>query len=410
MTIHVDGNQLWSDLMTVGAIGATPRGGSYRPSLSDADRDARNLFCLWAKNAGLQITVDRIGNIYARREGTDPSLPPVMAGSHLDTQMPGGKFDGVLGVLAALEAVRAIDRAGIQTRRAIEVVNWTNEEGARFPPGVVGSNLFAGRTTLEALLATRDRAGVIMGDELTRIGYAGEAPVGSRPVDTYLELHIEQGPVLEAAGVTIGAVTNSSYQGGGMIEILGENGHSQTTPMSRRRNALVGAARVVLELERLGMEQEPHGGMLSATVIDAWPNNRINIPHKAQVSFLLVHTEREGRDALVEAVEESATRICGEANLSVTVTRNPQRHRLDFPEDLVVLTEATAQKLGHSSMRLPTLTAHDALNMHVVCPTALVFVPCRDGISHSEFEWCTPEHATAGADVLANMMLERANR
>jgi N-carbamoyl-L-amino-acid hydrolase len=407
--LRVNGERLWSDLMTLGSIGATARGGSHRTALSDGDRDARNLFIHWAKEANLAITIDQIGNIFARRSGTDNELPPVMAGSHLDTQAPGGKFDGVLGVLAGLEVVRTLNRGGVQTRRPIEVVNWTNEEGARFPPGVVGSNLFAGRTTLEALLATRDRSGLLMGDELRRIGYAGAAPVGGRPVDTYLELHIEQGPVLEAAGKIIGAVTHTSNQGGGIIEVLGENGHSQTTAMSRRRNALVGAAKIILEIESLGMGQEPEG-MVSATVIDIWPNNRINIPHKANVSFLLVHAEAEGRDRLLEEIEQIVQRVEVEGGYGTSVTRNPQRHRFDFPDDLVRLTEDMSNQLGLPSMRLPTWTAHDALNMHVVCPTALIFVPCRDGISHSEFEWCEPAHAAAGTDVLANMMLSRANR
>ena len=409
MSVHVDGGALWRDLMTMGAIGATARGGSYRTALSDADRDARNLFVLWAKDANLSVTIDRIGNIFARREGSDPSQPPIMVGSHLDTQAPAGRFDGVLGVFAGLEAMRAINRAGIATRRPIEIVNWTNEEGARFPPGVVGSNLFAGRVALEVLLATRDRTGVAMGDELSRIGYAGDTKVGGRPVDSYLELHIEQGPLLEKAKATIGAVTHTSFQGGGLIEILGENGHSQTTQMSRRRNALVGAARIIIEIERIGMSHEPDG-MVSATVIDILPNNRINIPHKASVGFLIVHGEREGRDKIVAEIEELTRAIARDSGLSAKVTRSPQRHRFDFPLELVELTEEVSKRLGHSTMRLPTLTAHDALNMHVVCPTALIFVPCRDGISHSELEWCDPAHATAGADVLVNMILHQANR
>jgi len=407
--LKVDGERLWSDLMTMGAIGATEHGGSSRAALSDADRDARNLFVYWAKEAGLAITIDKLGNLFARREGADPGLPPVMVGSHLDTQTPGGKFDGVLGVLAGLEVIRALNRADIRTKRAIEVVNWTNEEGARFPPGVMGSNLFAGRTSLDTLLNVRDRADIPMGDELKRIGFAGEVEVGRRPIDSYIELHIEQGSVLEAAGVEIGVVSHTSYQGGGLIEILGENGHSQTLRMSKRRNALVGAALIITEIERIGIAQEPDG-MVSATVIDIWPNNRVNIPHKAHIQFLSVHAEAEGRDRILDMIEQAAEKVGREKKLQVSFFRNPQRHRFDFPEDLMQLTERTAAELGYTSKRLPTWTAHDALNMHVVCPTALVFVPCRDGISHSEFEWCEPAHATAGADVLANMVVDRAQR
>ena len=405
--LKIDGQRLWSDLMTMAAIGATAQGGSYRPALSDADRDARNLFVHWAREAGLAVSVDRIGNIFARRDGTDYTLAPVLMGSHLDTQMPGGRFDGVLGVLAGLAVVRALDAAGIRPRRPIEVVNWTNEEGARFPPGVVGSNLFAGRTTLDALLATRDRSGLLMGDELKRIGYAGEREVGGRPVDSYIELHIEQGPVLEAAGAVIGAVTHTSFQGGGSVEFRGENGHSQTTLMSKRRNALVGAAHLIAGIERLGMAQEPNG-MASATVLDVWPNNRVNIPHLSQVGFLVVHAEAAGRDGLLEAIEAMASEVARDQGLTAAMTRSAQRHRFDFPSDLVALTERVAGELGHRVMRLPTWTAHDALNMHAVCPTALVFVPCRGGISHSEAEWCEPDHAAAGATVLANMVLSRA--
>jgi N-carbamoyl-L-amino-acid hydrolase len=179
--------------------------------------------------------------------------------------------------------------------------------------------------------------------------------------------------------------------------------------MSKRRNALVGAALIITEIERIGITQEPDG-MVSATVIDIWPNNRVNIPHKAQVQFLSVHAEADGRDRILDMIEQAAEMVGREKQLQVSFSRNPQRHRLDFPEDLMRLTEQSAAKLGYTSKRLPTWTAHDALNMHVVCPTALVFVPCRDGISHSEFEWCEPAHATAGADVLANMVVDRAQR
>ncbi|MBS0639136.1 MAG: hydantoinase/carbamoylase family amidase [Proteobacteria bacterium] len=407
--IRTDGQRLWSDLMTIGAIAGTPGGGSFRPAATDGDRDARNLFVLWAKEAGLTVTIDGVGNIFARREGSDPTLPPVLAGSHLDTQMPGGKFDGPLGVLAALEAVRALDRAGIHTRRPIEVVNWTNEEGARFAPGLAGSGVFTGRIGQEALLQGRDRNGLVMGEELARIGYRGAAPIGGRSVDSYLELHIEQGALLEEAGTTIGAVTNTQYNGGALITFTGANSHAHTTPMSRRRNALAGAAQLVVEIERIGHALEPQGAASAATM-DVWPNNRVIVPHRAEVGFLLVHADRDGRDGTLDAIEAAAQRIALALNIEVEMIRAPARDRFDFPVEMVELTEEIAAELGHAAMRLATLTGHDAVNMHYVCPTALFFVPCRGGWSHSELEWCSPEDATAGADVLANMILRRADR
>ncbi|MCX8998018.1 hydantoinase/carbamoylase family amidase [Rhizobiaceae bacterium BDR2-2] len=405
---EIDGARLWSDLMTMGAIGGTARGGSFRPALSGADAEARNLFAHWAREAGLALSVDRVGNMFARREGRDPSLPPLMIGSHLDTQMPGGKFDGVLGVLAGLAVVRALNAAGLETQRAIEIVNWTNEEGARFQPGLMGSAVFAGLLPLDEVLARTDRKGLSVRDELAATGYAGPVPAGGREVHKYLELHIEQGPELEKNGAVIGAVTNSSWGCSGFIEIRGENGHSQTAAMSRRRNALVGAAKLILAIEEIGAAQEP-AGMVSATVVENWPNNRVNIPHLAKLSYVVVHETAEGRQAIIDRIEEAARRIAEDSHLDIETTTAHFRDRLDFSPDLLDLTVKTAEGRGLSVMTLPTLTAHDALSIHFVAPVAIVFVPCRDGISHSELEWCEPEHATAGARVLLDMALAAAN-
>ena len=404
--IAINQDRLWSDLMTMGALGVTPRGGSFRPTLSDADREGRNLFVHWAKVEGLAVTIDRVGNIFARREGARPDLPPVMIGSHLDTQTPGGKFDGVLGVLAGLEVVRALDRANVATMRAIEVVNWTNEEGVRFP-GLMGSAVYTGQLALETALNFTDRQGASVGNELARIGYAGDAPIGGREIDSYLELHIEQGSMLQDRQLTIGAVTNSSWWGGGVIEVNGENGHAQTAPMSRRRNALIGAAKLILGIEAIGAGHEPDG-MVSATVIDNWPNNRINIPHRSVISLSIVHASDEGRRDILARIAELVERVVAETGLAITNKTATSRDRLDFSEDLQRLIEDASKRLGYGSMRLPTLTGHDALNMHFVCPTAIIFVPCRDGISHSELEWCEPEHATAGARVLLDVAIARA--
>ncbi len=406
---RVDADRLWSDLMTLATIGALPQGGCDRLALTDADRDGRNLFAHWCREAGLAVSVDAMGNMFARREGSDPSLPPVFAGSHLDTQQPGGKFDGPLGVLAALEVVRALDRAGITTRRAIEVVNWTNEEGARFSPGLMGSAVFAGVVDLAAAHAMTDRAGHTVGGELARIRYAGDAPVGGRAVDAYFELHIEQGPELEAMGITIGAVTHSHFSISADIECRGDNGHIQSLPMLRRRNALVGAARLIAEIDRIGRAAAP-AGSASAVVIDAWPNNRINIPHRAVFSYGVIHPDADGLERMQAQIDAATRMVADETDLEFATLVARRRDPVHFTEDLVALAEQSARDLGLSVTRMRTRPGHDAFNMLRLCPTELIFVPCRDGISHHELEYCSPEHVAAGANVLLASVLHRANR
>jgi N-carbamoyl-L-amino-acid hydrolase len=404
----INTERLWADIMTMGAIGGTEGGGSFRPALSDADREARNLFRYWAEEAGLTVTVDAIGNMFARREGADPSLPPLIIGSHLDTQMPGGKFDGVLGVLAGLAVIRALNAAGVTTRRAIEIANFTNEEGARFQPGVMGSGIFAGLLPLDEALSRKDDSGATLGDELSRIGYAGPLAVGGRAVHKYLELHIEQGPEMEKAGAMIAAVSNSSWGCSGFIDIRGENGHSQTAAMSKRRNSLVAAAKLILEIEEIGAENEPDG-MVSATVIRNWPNNRVNIPHLSKLSYVAVHAEESGRAKIIERIETAAKRIAEETGLEIEATASFYRQRLDLSQELSGQVIGVAERMGYKSMMLPTLTSHDALSMHHICPTAIIFVPCKDGISHSEKEWCEPDQVAAGARVLLDMAVMVAN-
>jgi N-carbamoyl-L-amino-acid hydrolase len=403
--LSINSARLWSDLMAMGAIGATDAGGSFRPALSDADREARNLFKYWAVEAGLSVSVDGIGNMFARREGSDPSLAPLLIGSHLDTQTPGGKFDGPLGVIAALCVVRALDAAGITTQRSIEVVNWTNEEGARFAPGIMGSAVFAGLSPLDFALSRRDRQSLLVGEELRRIGYDGSAPVGGRPVSHYLELHIEQGPVLEDVGINIGIVDRSYATGGGTISVRGENAHTGTRAMSLRRNALVGAAHMVLEIDRIGLAAEPDG-MVSASVIDIWPNNRINVPHLAQVQYLAAHPDPKGRAAIVESIARAAIEIGSKTGLEIVHEALPARESVRLSAELGALAQAVAGRCGYSAMVMNTRTGHDALSLASVCPSSLIFVPCRGGISHSEQEWCEPEDAARGANMLLHMALE----
>ena len=395
--------------MTLGAIGALPRGGNDRMALTDADRDGRALFRLWCEAEGLTVTIDAMGNMFARREGTDPSLPPVFAGSHLDTQSPGGKFDGPLGVLGALAAVRALNAAGHVTRRAIEVVNWTNEEGARFSPGLMGSAVFAGVVPIEDAYASTDRGGLGFGAELTRIRNKGAVAVGGRPVDAYFELHIEQGPLLEEMGTVIGAVTHSHYSLMADIACIGENSHIQSMPMLRRCNALVGAARLIAEIDRIGRAHAP-AGSASAVTMDLWPNNRINIPHRAVFGYGLIHPDAEGLESMASQIETAMHAIATETDLTFETLLRRRRDPVFFSEELTALTESTAASLGLTVTRMRTRPGHDAFNMLRLCPTALIFVPCRDGLSHNELEFCEPEHCAAGANVLLHAVLQRADR
>lgn len=407
--MHVDQNRLWSDLMTLGAIGALPLGGNDRMALTDGDRDGRSLFRLWCEEEGLTVTTDAMGNMFGLREGTDPSLPPVLAGSHLDTQSPGGKFDGPLGVLGALAAVRALNAAGRTTRRSIEVVNWTNEEGARFTPGLMGSAVFANVLPMESAYASVDRAGFVFGDELGRIRNKGPLLVGGRPIDAYFELHIEQGPLLEEMGITIGAVTHSHYSLMADITCHGENAHIQSMPMLGRRNALVGAARLIAEIDRIGRAHAP-AGSASAVTMDVWPNNRINIPHRAVFGYGLIHPDRDGLASMEAAIDAAAKVIAAETSLSFETTFQRRRDPVFFTEDLIAMTESVAKDLGLSVTRMMTRPGHDAFNMLNVCPTALIFVPCRGGISHNELEFCEPEHCAAGANVVLHALVQRADR
>lgn len=403
----IDEARLWSDLMTMGAIGGTAGGGSMRPALSDADREGRALFRHWAQEAGLELRTDRIGNIFARRPGTDPTAKPVMIGSHLDTQMPGGKFDGVLGVLAGLEVCRALTRAGVETTRPIEVVNWTNEEGARFQPGVMGSAVHAGMLALEEALARTDPQGRVLGAELERTGQAGDAAVPGDAPEAYYELHIEQGPELEAEGLDVAMVTRSSAMCSGYATINGQNGHTQTLAMPLRRNALVAAAQMILAIEAIGASVAPEG-MVSASVVENWPNNRVNIPHLTKLSWAVVHMDPAGRDEIVARIEAEVARITAETGLDIALEHKHYREPCIFDADLIAAGAAKAAEMGLACKTMPTLTAHDALTLSSRCPTALIFVPCRGGVSHSEAEWCTAQQAAKGAELLLAMVRDAA--
>jgi N-carbamoyl-L-amino-acid hydrolase len=406
--LAIDPDRLWSDTLTLAQIGALPAGGCDRLALTEADGAARSLLRYWFEQAGLAVSIDPIGNIFGRREGTEPGLAPVFVGSHIDTQSPGGKFDGVLGVLAGLECLRTLDRAGIATRHPIEVVNWTNEEGARFAPGLMGAAVFTGQLDLATAHASRDPAGISVAQALAQIRQLGDAPMG-RPVDSYFELHIEQGDRLQQAGRTIGVVEGSEHNCFADVTCLGYNAHAQATPMGQRRNPLAAAAELITAIEAIGHRNAPVGSMGVAS-LRLWPNNRINIPHRVVFTYSGTHPDSVAMGAMRREITAAAAEISRRTGIAIEVEASPDRPAVDFDPGLADLVEGIAGEQGFSTMRLRSRAGHDAIRMAPWCPTQMIFIPCKDGISHSEYEDCRQDDAAAGSNVLLHALLARANR
>jgi beta-ureidopropionase / N-carbamoyl-L-amino-acid hydrolase len=407
--LRVDGERLWASLMELARIGATPKGGVCRLAASDLDAEARRLFIRWCETAGCAVRVDRIGNIFARRPGRDPSLPPVITGSHLDTQPTGGKFDGAYGVMAALEVVRTLNDLGWETAAPIEIVAWTNEEGSRFSPAMVGSGVFAGVFDLAYGLGRPDNTtGVALGAELERIGFAGAEPVGGCPVAAYFEAHIEQGPILEAAGLPIGVVTGAQGQRWYEVTVTGQEAHAGPTPMPRRRDALVGAARMIDMVNRIGHAHAPYA---CATVgfVQVSPNSRNTIPGRVFFTVDFRHPE----DAVLSAMDCELRQACADAAAAIGLEAEVKEFwyfpPTPFHPDLVAAVRDAAAAQGYPHQDIISGAGHDAVYMARVAPTAMIFVPCVGGISHNEIEDAKPEDLTAGCNVLLNAVLNRAD-
>ena len=408
--LTVNGERLWETIMASARIGPgrTPTG-LRRLALTDADREMRDLFAGWCRDAGLGVTVDRMGNMFARRPGTDDTLPPVLVGSHLDTQIAGGRYDGILGVLTGLEIVRTLNDAGIRTRRPIELVNWTNEEGARFYPPMLGSAVWGGVRTLEWAHARKDDAGRTVGEELARIGYAGTAPVGGRAVDAYFELHIEQGPLLDDKGIPVGVVAGTYEVRGMNVVVRGETAHSGPTPMAHRRNALVGAAMLIVAANEIGWAHAPEGKATTSR-IEVWPNLTGILPDFARVTIDVRHPEAATVDRMVGDLKKAMAECAPRAQVQMEIEETWQFGSERFDPELVELVRGTARQLGAPSLDLPSQAGHDAYYVSRVAPTAMIFVPCERGISHNEAEHTRLEDALPGANVLLHAVLARANR
>jgi len=405
-TLRIDGARLWQSLMDLAQIGATPKGGVCRLALTELDRQGRDLFVQWAREAGCSIRVDAIGNIFARRPGANDSLPPVMTGSHIDTQPTGGKFDGNYGVMAGLEVVRTLNAAGIRTRAPIEVAVWTNEEGSRFVPVMMGSGVFAGAFTLAHALAQRDAQGVSVGEALAAIGYAGQN--GPAPaVGAYFEAHIEQGPVLENHGCVIGVVRAALGQRWYDVTVQGMEAHAGPTPMELRRDALLAASRLVAEVNHIAMKRMPHArGTVGS--LEVFPNSRNVIPGRVKLSVDLRAPDDAQLQDMDTALRAACTRIAAECQVQVAVEQVVYFPPQPFTPRLVESVRASAANLGYSSMDAVSGAGHDAVYVARVAPAAMIFVPCAGGISHNEIEDAEPAHLEAGCNVLLRAMLAAA--
>jgi len=405
--LQIDGKRLWDSLMEMAKIGATEKGGCCRLALTDLDRQSRDLFVRWCEAAGCSIKIDRMGNIFARRPGKNDDLAPVMTGSHLDTQPTGGRFDGVFGVLAGLEVVRSLNDLGVETERPIEVAVWTNEEGSRFAPAMVASGVFAGVYELEYGLSRSDADGKTMGEELRRIGYAGAEEVGGREIHAFFETHIEQGPILEAEDKTIGIVTDAQGQRWYEVTLTGVESHAGPTPMARRKDALLGAARIVELVNRTGLDNAP---VACATVgmMEVYPNSRNVIPGRVFVAVDFRHPDDDVLAKMDATLRAGIEKIAGEIGLEYELEQIFYYKPVHFDEACVAAVREGAEAFGYQAKEIVSGAGHDACYMAKVAPTSMVFVPCVDGISHNEIEDAKPEWITAGGNVLLRAVVEKA--
>jgi N-carbamoyl-L-amino-acid hydrolase len=405
--LSTNSDRLWATLMDTARFGGTPKGGICRLALSDEDRAVRDWFVAAARDLGLDIAIDDMGSIYAIRPGRDPARAPIAFGSHLDTQPTGGKFDGVLGVLAGLEVMRTLHEAGIDTEAPLVLVNWTNEEGARFAPGMVASGVYAGAIDKGWALDRTDRDGIRFGDELARIGYAGAEPAGARRFGAMVELHIEQGPVLERESVPIGVVTAAKGQVWADCSIVGRESHAGSTPMGVRADALMAFAEFALAIEAIALG-EPPDGVGTIGVASAMPASRNTIPGEMRFTLDIRHPDLAGLDRMDAAVTAAAERIGAARGVGVTIDRIWRKDPITFDPAIVAAIEQAADDLGLPRRRITSGAGHDAVLTANVVPSAMIFVPCKDGISHNESESSTQAECTAGADVLLRTVLALA--
>ena len=405
--LRINGDRLWDSIHELAEIGPGVAGGNNRQTLTDFDSQGRHLFQRWCEGAGMTMGLDQMGTMFARREGEDPSLDPVYVGSHLDTQPTGGRYDGVLGVLSGLEVIRSLNDLGIRTRRPIVVVNWTNEEGARFAPAMLASGVFAGIHTLDYAYGRKDPEGKTFGDELKRIGWVGDEKVGARKMHAYFEYHIEQGPILEAEQKQIGVVTHG--QGLWWLEftLTGKEAHTGSTPMNMRVNAGLAMARILEMVQTVAMSEQP-GAVGGVGQSFFSPNSRNVLPGQVVFTVDIRSPEQAKLDRMRAKIEAEAPKICEALGVGCSIEAVGHFDPVTFDETLVSRVRNAAEKLGYSHMNIISGAGHDACWMARVAPATMIMCPCVDGLSHNEAEDISKDWAAAGADVLFHAVVETA--
>ena len=405
--LRINGDRLWQSIHDLAEIGPGVAGGNNRQTLTDADGEGRHLFKKWCEDAGLTMGLDQMGNMFMHRQGTDPDLLPVYIGSHLDTQPTGGRYDGILGVLAGLEVVRTLNDLDIKTKHPIVVTNWTNEEGTRFPPAMLASGVFAKKHTQEWAYAIEDGEGKKFGDELKRIGWRGEEEVGARKMHAMFELHIEQGPILESQNKDIGVVTHGQGLSWTQFTITGKDSHTGSTPMPMRKNAGLGMARILELVDEIAWSHKPNA-VGAAGHIDVYPNSRNVIPGKVVFTVDFRSPSLETIRQMEASLAKSARQICDMMGLGIEIEKTGGFDPVEFDENCVSAVRSAAEKLGYSHMDIISGAGHDACWINSLAPTAMIMCPCVDGLSHNEAEDISKEWSTAGADVLFHAVVETA--
>ncbi len=405
--LRINSDRLWDSLMEMAKIGPGIAGGNNRQTVTDEDGEGRHLFKRWCEAAGLEMGLDEMGTMFARREGADPSLPPVYVGSHLDTQPTGGKYDGVLGVLGGLEIIRSLNDLGITTRHPIVVTNWTNEEGSRFAPAMMASGVFAGVLEQADVYQHTDKQGKKFGEELERIGWKGNEKVGDRKIHAFFELHIEQGPILEDEGIDIGVVTHGQGLKWLQVTLTGKEAHTGSTPMPKRRNAGLGMARVIELVHEIAMDYQPDA-VGAVGHMEVFPNSRNIIAGRTVFTIDIRSPEKEVLDAMDGRIREGIDTICEALDIQYAIDQVGHFDPVTFDAGCVKAIRDAAERLGYSHRNLVSGAGHDACWINRVAPTAMVMCPCVDGLSHNEAEEISKEWAAAGADVLFHAVVETA--
>ena len=405
--LRINGDRLWDSLMEMAKIGPGIAGGNNRQTLTDEDAEGRALFQNWCESAGCTMGLDQMGNMFATRPGSDPEALPVYVGSHLDTQPTGGKYDGILGVLGGLEIINTLNDLNIKTKHPIVVTNWTNEEGTRYAPPMLASGVFGGVHTQEWAYDRVDADGKRFGDELVRIGWRGDEKVGERKMHAFFELHIEQGPILEAENKDIGVVTHGQGLSWTEITIIGKDSHTGSTPMHMRKNAGLAMARILENVDEIALSHAPHA-VGAAGHIDVYPNSRNVIPGKVVFTVDLRSPELAVIDDMEQRLMSGAKKICDDMGLEVSFEKVGGFDPVTFDEKCVSSIRNAAERMGYSHMNIISGAGHDACWINGVAPSAMVMCPCVDGLSHNEAEDISKEWAVAGADVLMHAVIETA--